>query len=226
MNWRPPHRPYRAEEWIRELPFDANDSHAEAARVIIEAMDLDLDEEALVVLLRQTRHAHRMALSDWKRRNDPEYQVPRARPRGRRLYDYGDDAGAGLDDVDYGDWRRVKGKWQWVWLGRGWAGWWKLNWGRPRSNPGCFRGTDIAKPPLVAIYHLCNRWCRRTTGEAFRPDFRAMDSKVPDIKNMPLLNDAARLFLLVAQDCDRRYNCKLCALVHDANYRHLDTSIP
>ena len=191
---------------FRELPFDPDDSHVEAARVIIDAMDLDLDLDALVVLLRDTRHAHRMALSDFKRRNDPAWKVPRARPRGRRIYDYGADTGAGLED---------------------WPAWWASIWGRRRSNPGMFLGTKIAKAPLVAIYHLCNRWWRRTTGEAFCPDFRAIDVKVPDAKNMPHLNPAARLFLLVAQDADpSRYNCKLCALVHDANYRDLDTTIP
>ncbi len=138
--------------FFREVPFDPDDSHAHAADVIIEAMgidldlDLDLDLDALVVLLRETRHAHRMALSDFKRRNDPEYKVPRARPRGRRLYDYGKDTGAGLED---------------------WPEWWRSIWGRPRANPGRFRGTRIAKAPLVAIYHICNRWWRRTTGTAF-----------------------------------------------------------
>ncbi len=212
---------------FRELPFDPDDSYVMAARVIIDAMGLDLDEAALVVLLRDTRHAHRMLLSDWLRRNDPEWKVPRRLPRGRGLYDYGDDAGIGLDDVQHGDWRRVKGKWQWVDLGKGWAGWWKLNWGRARSNPGCFRGTRIAKPPLVEIYYIVNEWWRRTTGTAFFPDFRTINVKVPDAKNMPHLNPAARLLLLVAQDADpSHYNCDLCSRVHDANYRHLDTTIP
>ena len=57
---------------FRELPFDPDDSYVMAARVIIDAMGLDLDEAALVVLLRDTRHAYRMLLSDWLRRNDPE----------------------------------------------------------------------------------------------------------------------------------------------------------
>ncbi len=190
---------------FRELPFDPDDVHAEAAAVIIEAMGMDLDPEALVVLLRATRHAHRMLLSDWLRRNDPEWKVPRRLPRGRRLYDYGADTGAGLED---------------------WPAWWRSIWGRARANPGRFRGTDIAKPPLVAIYCIVNEWWRRTTGEAFRPDFRAIAS-VPDIKNMPHLNDAARLFLLTAQDAGGpMYNCDLCSRVHEQNYRRLDRRIP
>ena len=234
MSWQPPRRPFRAEEWIREVPFNPNDDHAQAAQLIIEKMaearveaddprerSLDLDAGVLVVLLRAARHAHRMALSDFKRRNDPDWKVPRALPRGRRLYDYGEDAGAGLDDEQYGDWRRVKGKWQWVDLGTGWAGWWKLNWGRPRSNPGCFRGTRIAKAPLVEIYHLCNEWWRLTTGTPFHPNFDGIEPG-PDEENLPTMNPAGRLFLLIAQDSDRRYSSDLCAKVHGVTYRKLD----
>ena len=104
---------------------------------------VDLDAAGLVVLLRSTRHAHRMALSDWKRRNDPAWQVPRALPRGRGLYDYGDDAGAGLED---------------------WPEWWASSWGRARANPGRFRGSRLAKRPLVVVYHLWeNGVCQQTT---------------------------------------------------------------
>ena len=36
-----------------------------------------------------------------------------------------------------------------------------------RGNPGRFRdGSDIPKPPLVAIYFLCNAWWRREVGRA------------------------------------------------------------
>jgi hypothetical protein len=198
---------YRGHDWskpgpVKEVPFDPDDSHVEAAHVIIEAMDLDLDKKALVVLLRATRHAHRMALSDWKRRNDPEWKVPRALPRGRRIHKYDEHM-------------------------EGWPEWWASIWGRRRSNPGRFRGTTVAVAPLVEIYHLCNRWWRRTLGTPYRPDFRAINVKVPDAQNMPHLNDAARLFLLVAQDAGGpMYNCDLCSRVHDANYRRLDTTIP
>ena len=185
---------------FKEEPFDDEDSHAEGAAVIIEAMDIDLDPEALVRLLRSTRHAHRMALSDWKRRNDPEWRMPKG--RGRHLRN------------EYGE------------TMEGWDEWWRSIWGRRRSNPGVFLGTRIAKAPLVAIYHLCNRWWRRTTGEAFWPDFKHQISYRTDSERMPHLNDAARLFLLVAQDCDRKYNCDLCSRVHDVTYRALDRRIP
>ncbi|MEE8504997.1 MAG: hypothetical protein V3S40_02125, partial [Kiloniellales bacterium] len=173
---------------FRELPFDPDDSHVEAARVIIDAMDLDLDEKALVRLLRNTRHAHRMVLSDWKRRNDPGWQ-PKKRlqdnwHKDEPTYDYGKDAGVGFDEHRWIDPRSGKTYF-------GWQAWWRENWGRARSNPGRFRGTDIAAPPLVAIYYLCNRWWRETLGTPFRPDFRAIDLKVPDAKNLPELNDAA-----------------------------------
>ncbi len=191
MNWRT----------YREVWFDPDDSHVEAARGIIVAMDLALDEESLCVLLRQTRHAHRMALSDWLRRNDSAWKVPRALPRGRRIHKYDEHM-------------------------EGWPEWWKSIWGRRRSNPGRFRGTRIAKAPLLAIYILCNEWWRHTTGEAFWPDFKHQISHRTDSERMPHLNDAAQFFLLVAQDCDRGYNCDLCSRVHDVNYRDLDTRIP
>lgn len=200
MNWRPPHRPYRAEEWIRELPFDANDSYVMAARVIIDAMGLDLDEAALVVLLRDTRHAHRMALSDFKRRNDPDWKVPKGRgPRTRN---------------EYGE------------TMSGWDEWWRSIWGRPRANPGLFRGTTVPTAPLRSVYRLCNEWWRGTTGEAFWPDFKHQVSYRTDSERMPHLNDAARFFLLISQDCDRKYNCDLCSRVHDVTYRKLDRRIP
>ncbi len=198
---------------FRELPFDPDDVHAEAANVIIEKMAearaaakdpretaVDLDATSLVVLLRATRHAHRMALSDFKRRNDPEWIFPRRRPRGRRLYDYGKDTGAGLED---------------------WPAWWKSIWGRRRANPGMFRGTDIAKSPLVEVYRLVNEWWRLEVGTAFRPNFDGIEPG-PDVENLPTMNPSARLFILVAQDCDRRYDSFNCARVHDVTYRKLD----
>ena len=195
---------------FKELPFNPNDSHAEKAQLIIDQMAaarraaddpreyaVDLDAAGLVVLLRATRHAHRMALSDFKRRN-PEWQVPKVRPRGRGLY--GDDAGAGLED---------------------WPAWWRSIWGRRRANPGRFLGSRLAKAPLVTVYHLVNEWWRITTGTPFHPNFDGIEPG-PDKANMPAMNPSARAFLLVAQDCDRRYNSFHCARVHATAYRKLD----
>ncbi len=191
---------------FKELPFDPKDLHAEGAAVIVEAMaaargkhepGLDLDPEALVALLRATRHVHRMALSDWLRRNDPAWRVPRARPRGRRIY--GADSGAGLED---------------------WDEWWAACWGRARANPGRFLGSPLAKAPLVTVYYLCNEWWRITTGTPFHPNFDGIQPG-PDKDNMLAMNPAGRLFLLVAQDCDRRYNSFDCARVHATAYRKL-----
>ena len=212
MSWRPPIVPYRAVEWIRELPFNPNDSPAQAAQLIIDKMNearieaddpretaLDLDPDALVVLLRQCRHAHRMALSDWLRRNDPEWRVPKGRGPARRN--------------DYGE------------TMEGWDEWWRSIWGRPRANPGLFRGSRIAKPPLVEVYRLVNEWWRLTTGTSFRPNFDGIEPG-PDKENMPTMNTSARLFLCVAQDCDTRYDSFHCARVHDVTYRKLDRRIP
>ncbi len=213
MSWRPPHVPYRASDWIRELPFNPKDDHAQAAQLIIEKMaearieaddprerSLDLDGAALVVLLRTTRHAHRTSLSDWLRRNDPDWKVPRALPRGRRIHKYDEHM-------------------------EGWPEWWASIWGRARANPGRFRGTNIAKQPLAEVYRLVNEWWRVTTGTAFHPNFDGIEPG-PDADNLPTMNPAARLFLMIAQDSDRRYNSFHCARVHATAYRDLDTTIP
>ena len=176
----------------RELPYkegkDADPSPAQEARMIIDDMyNADpspakreiidaMDEADLETLLRHTRHAHRMVLSECKRRNDAEWK-PKKRlednwdPDEEVLYDYGEDAGAGLD----------------------WDAWWKECWGRPRGNPGRFRGTNLAIQPLVAIYILCNQWWRRTMRLPFNPDFVRMHSADTDAKRMPYLNLAAQI---------------------------------
>ncbi len=214
---------------FRELPFEDDDLDA-AAQAITEAMGVDLPVDSLQALLRRTRHAHRMVLSEFLRRNDPAWKPPRrlkdnVDPDGPD-YDYGEDAGVGLDDVHHGDWRRVKGKWKWVDFGTGWDGWWKLNWGKPPGNPGLFRGTDVPAPPLVAIYHLVNRWWRAEMRLSFHPDFVCQHSAATDAKRFPDLNRAAQIFTLVAQDCDPSYTVHLCALVNEAYYKRLDRSFP
>ena len=213
---------------FRELPYEDDDLDA-AAQAIIEAMGVDLPVDSLQALLRRTRHVHRMVLSEWKRRNDPEWKPSRRLPLNQDgpTYDYGDMAGMGLDDVRHGDWRRVKGKWQWVDFGTGWDGWWELNWGKPPGNPGLFRGTDIAMPPLAAIYRLVNSWWRAEMGLRFHPNFTGQYAADTDAKRFPDLNAAAKIFLLIAQDAaPGLYNCDLCARVNDAYYKRLDRSFP
>lgn len=193
---------------VLELPYDeSNEADLDpASEAIVEAMGIDLPRGNLHRLLREARHAHRLALSDWLRRNDPEWRPARGRTRSMGRYDYGEDTGVGLDD---------------------WDEWWKSIWGRPhRGNRGLFRGTSKPVVPLVFIYHLCNRFWRESMGLAFHPDFTGRYGAVTDLARFADLNDAARLFLLVSQDCDPTYNSELCSRVHAVYYRRLDRSMP
>ena len=184
----------------RELPYVPDDLYS-AADAITSAMGIDLPEDELRDLLRDARHTHRMVLSEWKRRNDPEWRAPRRGPRGKGRYDYGDMAGLGLPS---------------------WEAWWRENWGKEPGNPGLFRGTDIPMPPLVAIYHLVNRYWRDEMGLTFNPDFTGRHGGKTDAKRFDDLNRAAQIFLLVAQDAWPQYNSDLCERVHFAYYRQLN----
>ncbi len=175
----------------RELPYVSDDLYS-AADAITSALEIDLPEDELRHLLRDARHAHRMVLSEWLRRNDPDWQPPRrlkdnVDPDGPD-YDYGDMAGVGLPD---------------------WDDWWRECWGKAPGNPGRFRGTDIAMPPLVAIYHLVNRWWRDVMHRDFHPDFTGQHAADTDAARFPDLNIAAQAFLLIAQDAaGPQYNCE------------------
>ncbi len=187
----------------REVDVDEERTE-ESARAIIEDMGIDLPVASLAALLRRTRHTYRMALGDWLRRNDPDWRAPRRLPRRvKGGYDYGGETMEGWDE------------------------WFAEIWGRKQGNPGRFRGTDVAMPPLVSIYFMVNRWWRETTGLSFNPDFGAQHSADTDAARFPDLKPDARIFLLVAQDAGgRKYDCNLCGRVHDAYYRKLDRSIP
>ncbi len=60
----------------------------------------------------------------------------------------------------------------------------------------------------------------------FHPDFTGRHAAETDAKRLQYLNPAAKIFLLIAQDAGRRYNCDLCERVTDAYYRQLDRRIP
>ena len=185
----------------KEVPLVEDDPRA-AAQAIIEMMDMDIPLDSLEALLRRTRHAHRMVLSEWERRNVPDSQPPRRLPEGEGpSYDYGED------------------------FTPTWEEWWKENWGKPPGNPGLFRGTNIPMPPLVAIYHLVNRYWRRVMRRTFNPDFGAQYSADTDVEAFELLKPDAQFFWLVAQDAGgSQYSCDLCGRVHDAYYKKLNYS--
>ena len=68
----------------REKRFEDEDDPGDAAQWIIEKMCIDLPADSLEGLLRETRHVHRMVLSEWRRRNDPEWRPPRPAVRWSR----------------------------------------------------------------------------------------------------------------------------------------------
>lgn len=97
---------------------------------------------------------------------------------------------------------------------------------RRRKNPGRFRdGSDLPRPPLAAIYFLCNAWWRRELGLKFHPDFRVL-AWVEDFtfdERRAMLKAPAMFFVLVAESVDwQHYTAERCAKVHDTHYRLLD----
>ncbi len=206
----------------RELPYVPDDLYS-AADAITSAMGIDLPEDELRHLLRDARHAHRLVLSEWMRRNIDEWKPPRHLPRASGVYDhydYGEWSGLGFDDHRWID--RKTGKEYF-----GWDAWWRENWGKGLGNPGKFRGSDVPAPPLVAIYRLVNRFWRDVMRLDFHPDFTGQYAADTDAARFPDLNLAAQIFLLIAQDAGgAQYNCNLCGRVHDAYYRQLDRSFP
>ncbi len=97
---------------------------------------------------------------------------------------------------------------------------------RRRKNPGRFRdGSDLPRPPLAAIYFLCNEWWRRETGRTFHPDFRPLrwDEDFTFHEQLAMLKGPALFFVLIAQAVDFfNYTAKRCSLVHDGNYKKLN----
>ena len=146
----------------------------------IEAIpSLEEHEDALRWLVTASRHTYREAVSDWLRRNDPEWRLPRRLPRvGPSVY--GADAGAGLD----------------------WGEWWREVYGRERSNPGTARTGSKSVPitPLVPVYQLMARWWPGVVGEEFNPNFRHGIEDLTASAQAATLNPAGLLFLVVAQD--------------------------
>ena len=202
--------------YFHEIPYNPNvDDPVDAIVEIMAGADVDLDPESIRRLVREVRHVHRLVLSEWSRRNEPGWKPPRRLKNIQDLaddgpeYDYGDMAGLGLPS---------------------WDAWWGECWGTGKGNTGRFRdGSDIAKPPLVVIYHLCNRWWRRELGTAFWCDFRGWDigDECVGRDRLEFINPAALFFVLMARAVNEfDYTVEQCQLVHNLYYRKLDTTIP
>ncbi len=175
--------------WAEPISFRQDQD--DAAPHIVEMMaapDLDLDVDAVRLLVSHARLAHRRALSAWLRENEPEYMAP----------------------PSTGPYAR------WV--------------NRRRKNPGRFRDTsDLPRPPLAAIYILCNQFYRRELGLPFWCDFRALHlgDDYEGRERLEFINEPALFFVLIAQAVDFfNYNAERCKRVHDTHYRLLDRRIP
>ena len=142
---------------------------------------VDLDPDAVRLLISVARQAYRRCLGDWLRRNEPSYMEPPS-------------------VGPYAQWEN-----------------------RGKGNTGRFRdGSDMARPPLAAIYFLCNEWWRRHLGK-FHPDFRALTwgEDFTYIEQLDMLHGPALFFMMIAQACDYHYTAERCAKVHATHYKLL-----
>ena len=66
--------------WDEQIPFrDHLDDPTDHIVEMMGAVDVDLDPDAVRLLISQARLAHRRCLSAWLRENEPEYMAPPAR---------------------------------------------------------------------------------------------------------------------------------------------------
>ena len=171
--------------WDNEIPI--RQDHDDAAPDIVETMGavgVELDVDAVHLLISTARLAHRRCLSAWLRQNEPEFMSPTAHG-------------------PYAKWEN-----------------------RGRGSTGRFRdGSDLPRPPLAAIYFLCNQFYRQQLGLKFHPDFRPLrwDEDFTFHEQLAMLKGPALFFVLVAQAVDFfNYTAERCAKVHDTHYRLLD----
>ena len=97
---------------------------------------------------------------------------------------------------------------------------------RGRGSVGRFRDDDgLPRAPLAAVYFECNRFYRRELGLRFNPNFAplAWGQDFDLAERLAMLNGAALLFFLIAQEIDLLgYTPERCSLIHDGYYRRLN----
>ncbi len=175
--------------WFDEIPFpEQRDDPTDHIVDMMGAVDVELDPDSVRLLVSLARQAHRRCLSDWLRRNEPEFMAP----------------------PSVGPYAK--------WVNRG------------RGNTGRFRdGSDLPRPPLVAIYFLCNQFYRQQLGLKFRPDFRPLrwGEDFTFHERLAMLKGPALFFLLIAQAVDEfNYTAERCKSVHGQYYRLSNRRIP
>lgn len=207
---------------------DLYDEPADAAVAFIieqvwgdgDGPDLEPHRTSLALCLSEARAAYLMEYWDWLGRSAPEggshrpHRDERLNPGDESPYDYGEHSAAP------GAWRDH----------------WDAFFAKPVSatgnrarNPGRFRdlpnnGPSLGKPMLAGIYHRVNRWWRAELGTPFRPNFDGAASADTDHARMPHLNPAARLFVVFAQEVDRRFTVAHCARVDGEEARRQRTT--
>ena len=163
-------------------------------------VDLASHEAALRAMLRDAHEVYALALDDWETRaksDKPKERLEANWDRDEAAYDYGDDAGAGLED---------------------WPEWWKEHYYRPAGRPGKSQTSDLPIAPLHAVYTLVKRWWIDNVDPKFNPTYpREYEGGPRSI--VEKFNPAARLLLLVAKDIDDRYTADNCANIRYTSYR-------
>jgi hypothetical protein len=180
-----------------------------------DGIDLEPRRASLAGCLSDARECYLMEYWDWLGRSRREGE-PHRPYRDERHND------GGSSPYDYGEFRAPPS----AWLDH-----WDQFFAKPVSatgsrarNPGKFRDLKehdppLGKPMLAGVYHRLNRWWRAELGTPFRPNFDGMASADTDHARMPHLNPAARLFVLFAQEVDRRFTVAHCARVDSEEAR-------
>ena len=144
-----------------------------------------------------------------KKRLEANWPKPKKRLTANRkrdeevAYDYGDDAGAGLDD---------------------WPEFWKWFYYRPPGRLGRSHTSDLPIAPLHAVYSVVRRWWIDTLGGKFNPTYpRAWDGDEGEVGGprdiIEKFNPAGRLLLLIAREMDDRFTADNVANLRYTGYR-------
>lgn len=156
--------------------------------------DLRGHRESLARFLAELAESHICACKDYEARNDPNKPPRELKDDSEPIdptYDYGEDAGVGLD-------------WTWEEL-------WLETYSRGVGNPGKSRrnsprhGKGPPVGPLRLNFPAIEHWWKDATGGGFSPKFAKTGAKDEAAEPFERNNPSARFLILVAQELDKRY---------------------
>ncbi len=156
--------------------------------------DFEIDDDSWLRLMSAAWLVWRVAMDDHEMRHDPgkPKRLLEANYGDEESFDYGDMAGAGLDD---------------------WDAWWaEVYYTRPgRRHPAPSLG------PLYEVYLLVREWWLGTGKSSFRLTYNAdLEFRHAGVSSdSDDFNAPGRLFLAIAQALDGRYTTSNCATVYD-----------